>query len=112
MPASEGSPRSPRQPVSAAAGATLAGESGGKPGDRASMSGGWRIFDFIATHLQVHLAAAFLISGSGWPGGFPISDNACRPTNARRSHDVRDRNPPPPAPDLQPPGVVQSCRAI
>jgi hypothetical protein len=65
--------------------------SAGKMGDRASISAGWRIFNLIATRLQLHLAAwpqpqglsrrvtvrIFALLNQWLVGHFDLRSNAC-----------------------------------
>jgi hypothetical protein len=58
MSASEGSPRSPRQPEAAntVSAGLFTSDSEAKLDDRASITARWPNLPFIATHLQLHLA--------------------------------------------------------
>src|SRR5258708_16206133 len=119
MPASEGSPRGARQaePRSTEVGAASGRESEAKPEERASILGMIGMFDFIATHLQMHLGN---LSGAstgrtqslvGKRVGFGVlradigGQSTTRGFSKGRSH-ARLRPHPPPAPDLQPPRLL------
>src|SRR5258707_10338464 len=99
MPASEGSPRSVRQPgATAGLGAASGKGSACIPGARASIRARLRRFDFIATHLQVHLDCMFReLSGSGWVWPYPgptMAADRQRKNNVMSATDHTPRLPP------------------
>src|SRR5664279_2136040 len=111
MPASDGSSRSPRQPNPRSGGlwAAFGGESGDKSGKGASISAGWPITTFIATHLQLHLETWFPETCREAGGLAVFEGRDCRRTDhPQETTHVRDRTHASPAPDLQSPGLVES----